>query len=239
MTMRPSAARVEYSAMPERASSTWNAISASASARTSAATFRLRQLRPAATSRAASAAKTVRNAASTTAAGGTADPCGDQHRDPARRPEHGQRRERPARDGQPAGPVRNRRQQEPRDDGPDIAEDHLVRVPVDRRKGGRKRDRAGEEWRPQRHAEHRPCARGEKERPEAAAQDRRASPCAGRSGGTAWRVIRRRQPNIPPCAPTTAAKIVTIPAASRTRWARESRMRSAAGSRAAIAEMRL
>ena len=46
-TMRPSAARVETLARPRRASSKWKATLARARARTSPATFRLRQFRPA------------------------------------------------------------------------------------------------------------------------------------------------------------------------------------------------
>src|SRR5271166_5277071 len=130
MTMRPSAARMDVSALPDRASSTWNATSISASAKTSAATLRLRQFRPcyhlARDQRSEdSEERCVRDGGR-----GTADPCGCEDGDPARGPEGGERRKRPAGDWQPASPVRDRCQEEARDDGARIAENHLVRVPV-------------------------------------------------------------------------------------------------------------
>ena len=70
---------------------------------------------------------------------GTADPCGCEDGDPARGPEGGERRKRPAGDWQPASPVRDRRQEEARDDGAGVAEAHLVHVPVHGRKCSRNR----------------------------------------------------------------------------------------------------
>ena len=109
--------------------------------------------------------------------------------EPACRPQGGQCSQRRADNRQAASPVRGRRQEKSRDDRADIAEDHFMRVPINGRKGRRNLDPAFEEWRPDRHADHRPRARNEKERTEAAAQHRRSAPEPSRSGGTD---VRRR-----------------------------------------------
>ena len=80
--------------------------------------------------------------------GHAADRRRGEHGDPARRPQRDEGGERDARHRQASGPVGDRGQQEARDDRAAVAEDHLVRVPVDRREGGRDRDRPGEDGRP-------------------------------------------------------------------------------------------
>ena len=240
MTMRPSAARVETSARPERASSTWKATLTRASAKTSPAVFRLRQFRPAATSRATSAAKTMRNDAVDDCGGRPADRRRGKDGDAADGPQADERRERNAGDRQAAGPVRDRRQEEAGDDGGAIAEDHFMGMPVDRREFRRRDDRPSENRQPQRHADQRPDARGEEERAEAAAEHRRPSPGAGHGhGAPGFGMGSGRHWINPPCVPPTAPRMVTAAAASRTRWTRKRRRSMPAGSRAASASIRL
>jgi hypothetical protein len=92
---------------------------------------------------------------------GRADQSGSGDGETARQPEQEQAEERPADHRQPAGPVRDRRQEE--------AVEHLVDVPVDEGEAGRKVERAGEHHDPQRHCDRRPEGRAEKERAEARA----------------------------------------------------------------------
>ena len=163
---------------PGRASSTWKATLTRASASTSPATLGCASSARRSPRAPTSAAKTTRNPASIAAAAGRPI-AADAKTAIGRPPKERRAPERHARDRQPAGPVGDRGQKKAGDDGAAVAEDHLMRVPVDRRKGGRNRDRAGEDRRPQRHPDQRPDARGQKERTEAAAEQRRAAPCAG------------------------------------------------------------
>ena len=59
-----------------------------------------------------------------------------RHRDASGKPERRERAERPAHDRQPPRPVRDRRQEEARDHGTQVAEEELMRMPAHRIEGG-------------------------------------------------------------------------------------------------------
>lgn len=99
----------------------------------------------------------------------TANESGNEDSEPARRSQSSERRQRPARHRQPAGPIRDRCHEKSGHDRADIAEDHFMRMPVHGRKGGRNVDGADKDERPQRDADERPNSGREKEWTEAAA----------------------------------------------------------------------
>ena len=144
VTTRPMPARYEYSAIPSKCASMWNAMLATASSEMMPTTFRLFHLRPATISRAAAAASSSRKAASIASANCQPMTAGEHVASLPGKPSGEQGRERGALDGKPAGPVRHRGQEEACDHSADIAEQHLMDVPVPRRKGGRQRDIASE-----------------------------------------------------------------------------------------------
>jgi hypothetical protein len=92
---------------------------------------------------------------------------------PPGKPGGEQDRERTPLDRKAAGPVRHRRQKKAGDHGADIAEQHLMDMPVPRREGGRQRDIAGEYRKPQRNHGAGIDGAEQKERPEAVGEQRR------------------------------------------------------------------
>src|SRR3546814_6766317 len=86
-----------------------------------------------------------------------------------------QSRQRQALQRQPAGPVRDRRQQEAGHHRGGITEDHLVGVPGGRREGGGNGEAAVKGQQPERHRGGGPEARGQEEGTAHPAKQRRAS----------------------------------------------------------------
>ncbi len=90
----------------------------------------------------------------------------EQDRGTANHPKAEQDNERPAHNGHPPGPVGNRGQQKPCNNGAQIAEKELMGVPRDRIKRNRQLDVPGNEWYPEQHKHDCPDCAGEEERPE-------------------------------------------------------------------------
>ncbi|KAH2822262.1 hypothetical protein KXV85_002288, partial [Aspergillus fumigatus] len=84
------------------------------------------------------------------------------------------RRQRRAMQRQPAGPVRDRREQEAGDDGRQIAVQHLVHMPVARRECGRETQLAIERRQPDQDRQSRLDRAQQEERPEAGRKERPA-----------------------------------------------------------------
>ena len=99
--------------------------------------------------------------------GNAANFVGKQDRNSPGKPERGKPGKRPAVYGQTASPVRNGGKQKAGDRGCDVAEQHLVNVPVERGEMRRQHDVAKKLRQPEWKADDGPEARQEKERTEA------------------------------------------------------------------------
>jgi hypothetical protein len=102
-------------------------------------------------------------------AGPWPEPGTREHGEPGGDPEQDQSQERPPAQRQAAGPVRHGGHEEAGDDGRDVAEQHLVAVPGERRHGGRQ-PRPGERRQPERQSERRPGGAQQEEGAEAVLQ---------------------------------------------------------------------
>src|SRR6185437_13711043 len=98
----------------------------------------------------------------------------EQNSDAPCKPQQRQSRERNAAHRQASGPVRNRRQQEPADDGGSIAVQHFMNVPIERAEIGRQRQGTVVLRKPEQNAERRPRSSNKEKRPKSVSEQRGA-----------------------------------------------------------------